>query len=236
MLPIIKSFFAKEPLIIRLFCGKWPIKIRGLLHPVAHLLANAANHMCHDVFIRDLALSHVTWLVDIWHDFELFWKFHSLVQTFCSFLVANRHMWHDSLLRDMTHPCVTCLIHVRDMPHSYAWHASFICGACLIYMCDMTDSYARNGSFIRVTWLIHMRDMAHSYAWHDSFICVTWLIYIIDMRDMTHLYAWRDSFICLTRLIHMCDMTHVTTDSYVLIPHSNVRYNWTTRGMTHSYV
>jgi len=31
-----RLFFAKEPLIIRLFCGKWPVKIRhpvGLLHP-----------------------------------------------------------------------------------------------------------------------------------------------------------------------------------------------------------
>jgi len=32
-----RSFFAKEPLIIGLFCGKWPVKIRhpmGLRHPV----------------------------------------------------------------------------------------------------------------------------------------------------------------------------------------------------------
>jgi len=31
-----RSFFAKEPVIIGLFCGKWPIKIRhsvGLRHP-----------------------------------------------------------------------------------------------------------------------------------------------------------------------------------------------------------
>jgi len=32
-----RSFFAKEPIIIRLFCAKWPIKIRhpmGLCHPI----------------------------------------------------------------------------------------------------------------------------------------------------------------------------------------------------------
>ena len=32
-----RSFFAKEPLLIRLFCGKWPVKERhpmGLRHPV----------------------------------------------------------------------------------------------------------------------------------------------------------------------------------------------------------
>ena len=62
---------------------------------------------------------------------------------------------------------------MRDMPHSYEWHDSFIC----------------------MTWLIHLRDMTPSSVWHDSFICVTWLIY---MCDMTHLYVWRDSFICVT--------------------------------------
>jgi len=49
-----RSFFAKEPLIIGLFCGKWPIKIRhpmGLRHPELPLLARhnllPLIHMCH---------------------------------------------------------------------------------------------------------------------------------------------------------------------------------------------
>jgi len=55
------------------------------------------------------------------------------------------HVWHDSFV------CVTWLILMRDMPHSYVWPDSFIC----------------------VTWLIHMCDMTHSYAWHDSLRFVT---------------------------------------------------------------
>ena len=47
--------------------------------------------------------------------------------------------------------CVTCLISMCDMTHSYMWHASFLCVTCLKSMCDMP----------------------HSYAWRASFLCVT---------------------------------------------------------------
>jgi len=77
-------------------------------------------------------------------------------------------VWHDSFI------CVTWLIHVCDMTHSYVWHDSFICVTWLVHVCDMTRSYVWHHSFIRVTWLIHMCDMTHSYVWHDSFIRVTW--------------------------------------------------------------
>jgi len=42
-----RSIFAKEPPIIWLFCGKWPLKIRhpmGLRHPVRH-----STGLCHPV-------------------------------------------------------------------------------------------------------------------------------------------------------------------------------------------
>ena len=84
--------------------------------------------------------------------------------------------------------CVTWLIHMCDMTHSYVWHNSFICVTWLIH----------------VAWPIHMCDMTHSYVWHDSFICVTWLIH---MCDMTHSYVVHDSFISVPWLIHMCGKT-----------------------------
>jgi hypothetical protein len=115
------------------------------------------------------------------------------------------------------------------MTHPDVGHDSFICVTCLIHMWHIIHSYVgrdssiravRHDSFIRGTWLIskyrglcrsialvpwNMCDMNHSCVWHDSFICVTWLIH---MCDMTHSYVWRDSFVRATWIIHVWDMTH----------------------------
>jgi len=64
-----RSFSAKEPIIIRLVCGKWPVKIRhpmGLRHPVSLTDNMRGTHMCD--------MTHELWLTnyvrggDAWHD------------------------------------------------------------------------------------------------------------------------------------------------------------------------
>ena len=137
------------------------------------------------------------------------------------------HVRHDAFI------CVTWLIHMRDMTHSYVWHDAFICVTWRIHMCDMTHSYVWHDSFIFVTWLIHMRDMTHSYIWHDSFICVTCLMY---MCDMTHSCVWHDSFKLLMRLVYTCEIicSYVWHDSF--INDSCICVTWLnhTWDMTHS--
>ena len=97
-----------------------------------------------------------------------------LVSAYCIHLLSQclaflraTCVWHDSFIS------VTWLIHMCDMPHSYAWFDLFVCVTLLIRMCDMTHSYVQHNAFIRATWRIHMCDMTHSYVWHDSFICAT---------------------------------------------------------------
>jgi len=63
--------------------------------------------------------------------------------------------------------CVTWLIHMWDMTHSYVCTSPRWC-TWLIYMCDMTHSFV-----FCETWVIRMCDITHSFVWHDSFICVT---------------------------------------------------------------
>jgi len=88
--------------------------------------------------------------------------------------VTHLYMWHDSFI------CVTWLIHMCDMTHSYVWHVthlymwhdSFICVTWLIHMCDM--------------WRIPTCDMTHSYAGHDSFIHMSLMTCV--SCDKTHSY------------------------------------------------
>jgi len=115
---------------------------------------------------------------------------------------------------------------MSHQPTVYEWNAgcySLVCVTWLIHMCDMTHSY------FFWTWLIHMCGMTDLHAWHDLRICGTWLIHngchdsfigvirLFHECSMTHLYVGHDSFICATWRIHMCDMTHsyVWHDSYI---------------------
>ena len=80
------------------------------------------------------------------------------------------------------------LSHLRDMSHSYAWHAWFAYVTCLIHMRDA-----------RMTGLSRLRDMSDPYAWHAWFTYVTWLIHMCDTTRPsipTHLVR----LICVTRL------------------------------------
>jgi len=130
--------------------------------------------------------------------------------------------------------CVTWLIHMCDVTHSYMWHDSFVRVTWRIRTCDMTTSYVWHDVFICViwriwcvqhesstyvtwdwciceTWLIYTWDVTHLYVCHDWCICVTWLIHTCDV---THSYLWHDSFIHVTCLICKCDMTYMCSGNW----------------------
>jgi len=91
------------------------------------------------------------------------------------------------LMTIMSFICVTWLIHMCDMTHSYVWH---VIHDNVIH--DMTHSYVWHDSFICVTWLIHMCDMTHSYVWH--------VIHGNVIHDMTHCHEWHVTHINDIRL------------------------------------
>ena len=122
-------------------------------------------------------------------------------------------VWHDSFI------CVTCLMHMCDVTHTYVGHNVYPCitwryirVACLIHLCDMT---------------LHLCDLTHTHGGYDIFTCVTRFIRIYavfsaqrrnttgetrldSMRDRTASWhdwlIWQDWCIRGTWRIHMCGM------------------------------
>jgi len=88
--------------------------------------------------------------------------------------VRDMHAWGALCARvtksihtcDMTSSSLSGANDSGPAKYSYVWHDSFICVTWLIRMCDMTHSYTW-------AWLIHMCDIPCSYVWHDSYLCVT---------------------------------------------------------------
>ena len=81
------------------------------------------------------------------------------------------------LIRD-SFVCVTWLMRVCDMTHSFMGHDSFLCVTWLIHMCAVTHSCITRDSFLRVTSCILVCDMICSYVWHESFM-LAWLIHVL---------------------------------------------------------
>ena len=96
--------------------------------------------------LLSLRLDNTTWENDSRH----------MMNTSCHIWMS--HVTYDSMIgfEPRVH-LVPWLIHVCDMTPSCVWHALFMCVTCLIHMydmthswvmCDMTNSYA--------TWIIHL--------------------------------------------------------------------------------
>jgi len=116
--------------------------------------------------------------------------------------------------------CVTWLIHMCDMTHSYVWHDSFICDMTH-WLRDMTHWCVRYDSSIYVIWLIHMYAMTESYMWRDPFICVTWLSLRCDVTR-THKFFLDVIFTlknhnCLHTNIHLKKITIFDTRIFYVI-------------------
>jgi len=103
-------------------------------------------------------------------------------------------------------------------PYESPGHDSFKCVTWLIQMCDMIHSYVWHHSLISVTWLIHMCAMTHSHVWRDSFIYgmtdtyFTWRVqtshrigcwFQRKYHNASYESAWHDSFIYVKWLIHL---------------------------------
>ena len=143
---------------------------------VSHVWMSHVTHMSHVT-----QMSHVTFDL-IWENVvSHIWMSHFAHMNESCYTNESCHIPVDWMC-DMTRLCVTWLILMFDMTHSFVqikwsrtpWETS--CHTYKLVMLHIRYPYVWHDAFLCVPWLIHMCDMTHSYVWHDSFVCMTWFI------------------------------------------------------------
>ena len=126
--------------------------------------------------------------------------------------VHDHYVWHDSFI------CVTWLIHMCDMTHTYVWPLSHSCVARDSFVCVWHDS------FICVTWLVHACDMPHSCVWHDSFEHMTCLMHTcavtLSVRAIWPIHVcvpWLAASTTAHRFMGICIQIHIYMNIYAYI-------------------
>jgi len=219
-----RLFFAKEPVIIGLFCGRIPIWCPTWL--------TNSTYVSH---LKIPAVSDYTCVMSsyVWHDSSMWatWLIHvcNVTNSICFRIPTKklgsraRHTWMSHVAR------------MDQLCHSHTWVMAQVIHMCDIHeswrhTCDKTDVCEWHDSSMRATWLSHSAPLPHTTD-SSSFTLYVWHEFVrIPPRNstyMTHSCARRDSHTCHTpetRVVsrYTCDMAHecVWHDSLLRLAYS----------------
>jgi hypothetical protein len=174
-------------------------------------------HTWHDLFIRDMIRSFVPRFVGTWHDSFMCDMTHSMYM-YSSYNGASHipKQSEHTFIRDITHSCVTWLIHnglficinstampliSKNSPHTlslvtscnYVWHDSFIIAHWYVFIVRRCLPYPKT------VW-------KHTHVWHYPFMCdMTYSQWLIHMYS---LYGAASHIPKQSEHTFICDITH----------------------------
>jgi len=157
------SSFAKEPLIIRLFCGKWPLEIR---HPSYD--STPPCNRCHAYACHAYACDAYVWHHVFYHMSCMYVKCIA-----CSRMHDVMHRMHFWIL----------LIYMCDMTYPYVWHEISIHMTWQVYM-------HLNIATPQCNRMHHVMSVKSSHPTHRSLMSHIWNCQVIWIIKSCHTYGY----------------------------------------------
>jgi len=122
---------------------------------------------------------------------------------------------------DVTHLCVTWLMHIFDVARWYVWRDSSICVRSVNDRSGIEQSVVRHDALTCVARLVLQCVAVCCSVLQCVAVCCSVLQCVAvccsvlqcvtvccKTFDLTHSYLWHDLFPCVTWFVHTCDMTH----------------------------
>jgi len=109
-----------------------------------------------------------------------------------------------------------CVYHdVLDVP-GHTW----LIRVTIIHMCVMTDSYLRHDSLVRVIWLIHTCDMTHWYVTRRVWRALQHLMSSMTLCGLMHsfcLESFLTPYMCIYKYIYIYTYKNIHVCMYVCV-------------------
>jgi len=190
---------------VTFICVTWLIHMRDVTHIyVGHIPYGC--WMWH--WVRHITFMNEAYRIYEWVMSHIWMSY--VGAKYCAY--ASRHLISDMFHMDVecdpgqvTFICVTWLIYMCDVTHSYVLHIPYGCWMWhrVRHITLMNEAYRIHEWVMSHIWMSHVTHMNKSYHTYEWVMSHIWMSHVTHMNKSYHTYEWVMSHVWMRHVTHM---------------------------------